>query len=513
MIGSRRAPISGQVDVLVIGAGPAGATVARRVLDQVAWARVLLVDAGPQLGPQIGVNVRNLEPHARAAAEAQCEAADTAPRRRTMPNGMGVGEIVARPGTHLLHATPFGSPQEGLYAAAYSMNVGGMAAHWTCAIPRPEGSESIPFIRTGKLDRAFGVAEGLLRSTQTAYPETHLAKAVRRELQHWFEPLRGAGRPVQPMPLACSPSNGSRQPKWSGVDTILGDLSDQKGSDARIVVYPDAICRRLRISDQRVKGAEFEDVHSHEPFHAESSYVVLACGAFHTPQLLWASGIRPPALGRYLNVHSQTVASVSLHVPAVGVSSAGLPEGDDRIDLCGVYWLPFNDECHPFSGQVMLSRPADGTFGPPVAGIAWYGPKTLDCSSRITFSESRLDGRGMPWATVHHTQSDRDRASCTRALELVAEVAPLLGPHLPGSQPTLLVDGKSLHYQGTARMGADDDGRSVCDIEGRVWGFDNVYVAGNSVIPTSTACNPTLTAVALATITADSIVASITSQR
>jgi choline dehydrogenase-like flavoprotein len=47
-------------------------------------------------------------------------------------------------------------------------------------------------------------------------------------------------------------------------------------------------------------------------------------------------------------------------------------------------------------------------------------------------------------------------------------------------------------------MGAVDDGRSVCDPDSAVWGVPGLFVAGNGVIPTSTACNPTLTAVGLA---------------
>jgi choline dehydrogenase-like flavoprotein len=58
--------------------------------------------------------------------------------------------------------------------------------------------------------------------------------------------------------------------------------------------------------------------------------------------------------------------------------------------------------------------------------------------------------------------------------------------------------GASLHYQGTTRMGETDDGTSVCGPDSEVWEAPGVFVAGNNVIPTATACNPTLTSVALA---------------
>ncbi len=62
------------------------------------------------------------------------------------------------------------------------------------------------------------------------------------------------------------------------------------------------------------------------------------------------------------------------------------------------------------------------------------------------------------------------------------------------------------HHMGTTRM-ADDPKRGVTDRWGRVHGLSNLYVAGSSLFPTSGWANPTLTIVALALRSADRIAA------
>ena len=55
------------------------------------------------------------------------------------------------------------------------------------------------------------------------------------------------------------------------------------------------------------------------------------------------------------------------------------------------------------------------------------------------------------------------------------------------------------HPLGTCRMGYDED-LSVVREDGRVHGFDNLYVVDSSVIPTSIGVNPMLTILAVAEV-------------
>ena len=125
-------------------------------------------------------------------------------------------------------------------------------------------------------------------------------------------------------------------------------------------------------------------------------------------------------------------------------------------------------------------------------------PRRCGRQTVFWFDDSHLDEFGMPAIRVDYGLSEPDLVIIDRARKELIAVAAEIGELT--REPLLLPAGYSLHYQGSTRMGLVNDGTSVCDQDSRVWGLRNLFVGGNGVIPTATACNPTLTSVALALI-------------
>lgn len=488
------------VDVAIVGSGPAGATYARILSEQSPDSIVAMFEVGPTVSEPPGAHVKNIaDPAERQRAQSLSAGPGVGAETVADPGAMKSGQRRGRPGTFLLESGYQVDGEDGMPVVAFSSNVGGMAAHWTGACPRPGGSERIPFIH--EMDALLDEAERLLGVTSQAFDASPYAKVVRERLSRFIDAGRTAATRVQSMPLAVHRRDDGRL-VWSGADVVLGDVTR---ANPHFSLFDDSLVTKVLLVDGRAVGVEVRDRKTDTVHTVRASVVVVAADSLRTPQVLWASGIRPRALGRYLNDQAQVVFASRIRDDGLtasnatesGAVSTGLSEQS------GVSWVPFTDEL-PFHGQIMqldaspVPLAEDDPAAPgSIVGLGLFCAKDLQETDRVEFSETQKDVYGMPAMTIHYTLTARDREVIARASEEIVRLGEVVGEPLDDHAFTLPL-GSSLHYQGSVRMGEEEDGMSVCSPLGEVWGTEGVFVAGNGVIPTATACNPTLTSVALA---------------
>ena len=138
------------------------------------------------------------------------------------------------------------------------------------------------------------------------------------------------------------------------------------------------------------------------------------------------------------------------------------------------------------------------------------GEQAPNPESRILLSTER-DALGMPRVSLNWRMTALDKHSVVSLVNTVAGEFARLGlatvtpePWLHDPSPDWPTDLTAsnhpfggYHHMGTTRMSTDPR-TGVVDKDCRVHGYDNIYVAGSSVFPTSGWANPTLTIIALA---------------
>ncbi|MCG8915761.1 GMC oxidoreductase [Actinokineospora sp. PR83] len=464
-----------ETDVLIVGSGPVGAAFARTLVE--GGREVLMVDAGPQLSRRPGAHLKNGFAYQR--------------------NHERFGALVRAHLHPLAPAAP--GPAEAdamisLEAGVATYAVGGMATHWTGVTPRHhprvERADTLP---AEEWDALYTDAEVLLgtRADLSEGAASHRAvlAALRAEYTELPDPYR-----VQHLPMAAR-----RDPDhpalvhWSGADTVLGPLAD---GHPRFTLREQHLCRRLVREGPRIAWAEVEDLMTGQPLGVAADTVVVACGAVLTPQLLHASGLRPPALGRYLTEQPVGFCQVVLRDEVVG--PAPFPDGDGDPNV----WIPVSQE-RPWHCQVHRDLPYDGALPHPevddrlVVDLRWFGLVDPVRDNRVRFDDHARDAFGLPAPRFEFTLSAADRERQRRMVRDLRRAAGALGPYLPGSEPRFVLPTLPLHIAGTVRMGHDER-TSVVDRDSRVWGVDNLVLGGNGLIPTGNASNPTLTSVATA---------------
>jgi choline dehydrogenase-like flavoprotein len=303
--------------------------------------------------------------------------------------------------------------------------------------------------------------------------------------------------------------------------TLVTYLADAAHRGVRIVV--DCDVRRVTIAGGQATGVE---ARVHDGGHAltvRAGAVVVACGSIHSPALLLRSGVRLPALGRFLALHPATAVFGEMAEavrPWTGTLQAHY--SDQFADL---------DHGYGFKFETAPVHPSLLALAAPWESAAQYGDRmgrlahTALCGILL---RDRFGGRvsvdrdGCP--VVDYRVSRYDAVHLRRALASAAELleaagareiwAPLArwisykpgGPRAReqwldrvdaagwGANQLLLV---TFHQMASCRMGASARS-SVVDPEHRVWGVRGLYVADASVFPSASGVNPMLTIMGIA---------------
>jgi choline dehydrogenase-like flavoprotein len=243
--------------------------------------------------------------------------------------------------------------------------------------------------------------------------------------------------------------------------------------------------------------------------------VISACGAIHTPALLWRSGFRSPSglLGKRMSMHPNVKVVALFDQPVRGWE--GVHQAyqvrefqDEGLVFCAVNVPPsvlaLSFSCYgPELGELMAQY--DRML---VAGML--------CEDTATGEVKRLPG-GRPQAFYQMNEFDADKLRRGTALlcELLFEagarriVLPFVGARdlqRPEDARRLFADSISkermevftVHMMGTARMGADRAG-AVTDSYGNVHDTDRLMICDASLFPSPIGVNPMETIQALAT--------------
>lgn len=200
-----------------------------------------------------------------------------------------------------------------------------------------------------------------------------------------------------------------------------------------------------------------------------------------------------------------------------------------REDMLGIevqlYALPIDDVGPEYlSGPTLadagdLIRTFDAGRPSTMVGLSVISEQSPQPDSRITLTDD-VDALGMPRARLDWRISDDDRRNIVRGMEIVGarlgaagagRVQVTAGSLQPSGEMGLLgrfrLDPGATDHTGfhlahanhhccTVPMSADP-AHGVCDADLRVWGFEDLHLAGSGVFPTAGVTSPTVTIVAL----------------
>jgi choline dehydrogenase-like flavoprotein len=276
------------------------------------------------------------------------------------------------------------------------------------------------------------------------------------------------------------------------------------GIEYGVEVRADSMVTRIESEGARVTGV----VYQHDGVeHFQRADAVAVCGyAIESPRLLLNSGLGNgfDQVGRYVMVQGATQVAARFpdmlrmyKAPPPEISSEDFYETDESrgfargFSIQTISPLPIGWAEHVTSeghwGMALREYMRDYNHWSVVGSLCELLPQA---ENRVTLA-SQKDQYGMPIASFSYSLCDNDKKNIEFATQKMHEI----WSHA-GAQDILKID-RYAHLVGGCRMGFSPE-ESVIDASHRVWGIDNLFVCDGSACPTQGAANPALVIMALA---------------
>jgi len=495
-------------DILVVGAGGAGAVLAAR-LSEDPEREILLVETGPV---------------PRSPEEFPPELLDA----RVVPGARPGNEFVAHQPVHLTPGRPYAAPRGRVLGGSTTVNGGYFIrarredfARWAAQAGEAWSYERVlPLLRALENDLDLGAGplhgdRGPVRVARTdlSHPAAEAFRAAAKELGLPEEPDKNAQDEPGFGPVPSNAVGGLR------VNTGLAYLAGA-ADRPNLTVWGDCTVRSVRFSGARATGAEVE--RGGRRSVVEAGEVVLCAGAFASAHLLHLSGIGPgedlarlgipvvqdlPAVGAAISDHPQVVLEWTPRRPMAAPADSWLG-GALHLTSSG---SGHRGDLEILQSLVPLTALVGGTAAPG-SPLAFLLSDLTPRRSGGLRTES-TDPTVPPRVDYGYLETVDDRRRLREAVRATASLlatdaftevsAGLLEPGPEVLDDDRALDlwirdrlGTSQHTCGTVPMG------EAVDAHGRVHGVRGLRVADTSILPTAPLRGPAATAVLIGELVA-----------